>query len=162
MFTITSKFPFGLARRSERGFTLIEMMVVIAIIGGLVALIISRYTHPLAVGQAGAIQMELKQIATALDTYNVDKGAYPATGAVAPALFGGASNQYMNNTPTTTGGVGYAYTAPAAGADYLVCTASTVSDGSAIPSLKKTDGTSPAAGTAYKLCYSPTYGIYAN
>lgn len=145
-------------KKASKGLTLIEMMIVIAIIGLIAALVINRYTHALQVGQAGGTEMELKQIATALDVYNTDKSSYPASGTVAPALFGGAGNQYMGNTPTD-GGASYTYTAPTGGGDYTVCSGRSV-DGSAVPSLKTTAGGATVAGTAYNVCYSPTYGEY--
>jgi len=145
--------------RKAPGFTLIEIMIVVAIIGLLAAIVVNRYTHALTIGQAGATETELKQIATALDTYNIDKGAYPAGGTVAPALFGGAGNQYMNSTPSD-GPTSFTYTAPAAGVDYKVCGGRSVDGGNLVNALR-TNGAHPSAGTSYVLCYSPTYGIFA-
>jgi len=159
MFTIVEKARLALKAKKTKGFTLIEIMIVIAIIGLLAALVINRYTHALAVGQTGGVEMELKQVATALDTYNVDKGAYPAGGTVNPTLFGGAGNQYMGNTPTDAG-AGYTYTAPTGGADYNVCSG-TSHLGQNISNAKTAAGAALTAGTAYALCYSPTLGVYA-
>jgi general secretion pathway protein G len=153
----------------SRGFTLIEIMVVIAIIGGLVALVIVRYTHPLAIGKIAASEMELKQVAAALDTYRADHHQYPpdlAGGAITPALFGGANNSYMNNSPKDAGGGSIVYWTNGYGiptGDYSIGT-STVWDGATLAPFMGANGTStpPAAGLNYRIIYQSNIGLFAN
>jgi general secretion pathway protein G len=154
-------------RRGARGFTLIEMMVVIAIIGGLVALIISRYTHPLALGKSNSIIIQEIEISKALDQYRLDNGVYPGSGGgvvVTPALFGGAGNQYFNSTPTTYAGNTYIYTPPSTPTEdnYYIETATLV-DGSTIPHLQFQGSPGPPVeGQTYSIKFNRSFGgIYA-
>lgn len=139
----------------EKGVTLIEMMIVVAIIGFIAAVVINRYTHSLAVGQVSAVEMTNKQIATALDAYNIDKGSYPASGNVTATLFGGTGNQYMGATPLD-GSSQYVFTNNTT--DYNVCSGAT-HDKNAEVSLK--DFSTSAAPTSNEyICYSPSMGMY--
>ena len=63
--------------RNERGFTLIEMMVVVAIIAILVALLVPNFVRARAQAQTAACEANLKEIATALELYDTDNQAYP-------------------------------------------------------------------------------------
>ena len=85
--------------RFERGFTLVELMVVVAIIALIAAVIIPNYVHARAQAAVAQTQANLKQIATALELYYGDNQAYPRAGTVGPAMFGGATNPYMTATP---------------------------------------------------------------
>ena len=90
-------------KKLQKGFTLIELMIVIAIIAILAAILIPNFLHARAESQTSACEGNLKQIATALEEYAVDNsGNYPATGVVAVALFAGGKNPgavYMSAPP---------------------------------------------------------------
>ena len=87
-------------KRFQKGFTLIELMIVIAIIAILAAILIPNFLHARAESQTSACEGNEKQIATALEEYAVDhSGTYPASNPVNAALFGGANNPYMSNAP---------------------------------------------------------------
>ncbi len=64
-------------RNGERGFTLIEMMIVVAIIAILVAILVPNFMRARAQAQTAACEANLKEIATALELYQTDHQQYP-------------------------------------------------------------------------------------
>jgi type IV pilus assembly protein PilA len=87
--------------RTARGFTLIELMIVIAIIAVLAAILVPNMLHARAESQTASCEGTERQIAAALEEYAVDNnGQYPASGVVSSALFGGSGTNYMSSTPT--------------------------------------------------------------
>ena len=78
-------------RKSARAFTLIELMIVIAIIAILAAILIPNSLHARAESQTAACEDNEKEIATALEEYAVDNGTYPATAEVTPRYSRGTS-----------------------------------------------------------------------
>lgn len=62
---------------NERGFTLIEMMIVVAIIAILVAILVPNFMRARAQAQTAACEANLKEIATALELYQTDHQMYP-------------------------------------------------------------------------------------
>ncbi|KKO46976.1 general secretion pathway protein GspG [Arsukibacterium ikkense] len=62
-----------------RGFTLIELLIVIVILGLLMSLVAPQMFSKVSSnkGKVAAVQMEM--ITTALNTYRLDVGQYPAT-----------------------------------------------------------------------------------
>src|SRR5438128_6412225 len=69
---------FTRRRRNERGFTLIELLIVVAIIAILAAILIPNFLRARAQSQFAASKGNLKNLATALESYFVDKASYPA------------------------------------------------------------------------------------
>ncbi len=66
-------------KRNEKGFTLIELMVVIVILGILAGLIVPRIMgRPDEARQAKA-RLQIESIETALKLYKLDNGNYPTT-----------------------------------------------------------------------------------
>lgn len=65
-------------RRKSGGFTLIELMIVIAIIAILAAILVPNFIRARAQGQLTACKSNLKNIGTALEMYSTDwSGKYP-------------------------------------------------------------------------------------
>ncbi len=64
--------------RNHRGFTLIELLIVVAIIAILAAILIPNFLRARAQSQVASTKGNLKNIATALESYFVDFGRYPA------------------------------------------------------------------------------------
>jgi len=84
--------------KSQKGFTLIELMIVIAIIAILAAILIPNFLHARAQAQTSGCEANEKQIATALEEYAVDhNGTYGPGGVVTSTLLG---TQYLGVTPT--------------------------------------------------------------
>ena len=67
------------ARRGTAGFTLIEMMVVMVIIGLLMALVGPRFIRQSEKAKVGAARAQIELLGTALDTFRLDVGRYPTT-----------------------------------------------------------------------------------
>jgi prepilin-type N-terminal cleavage/methylation domain-containing protein len=91
----------------RRAFTLIELMIVIAIIAILAAILIPNFIHARSESQTAACEGNEKQIATAMEEYAVDNnGKYTST---LPAL-------YLAVTPKDpVNNVNYVITAPVGG-----------------------------------------------
>lgn len=69
-------------RRKSGGFTLIELMIVIAIIAILAAILVPNFIRARAQGQLTACKSNLKNIGTALEMYSTDwSGKYPTATA---------------------------------------------------------------------------------
>ena len=66
-----------LRERRHRGFTIIEIMVVVVIIGMLATLVIPRVIGRGDDAKRTAAQVQIKEVEQALDLYHLDNGSYP-------------------------------------------------------------------------------------
>ena len=66
-------------RTRESGFTLIEMMVVMVIIGLLVALVGPNFIRQGEKAKGKAARAQIEMLGTALDTFRLDVGRYPTS-----------------------------------------------------------------------------------
>jgi general secretion pathway protein G len=64
-------------RQWDAGFTLVEMLVVIAIIGLIVGLVGPRVLNYLSESKVKAAKIQIDSFSAALDLYYLDNGAYP-------------------------------------------------------------------------------------
>jgi len=62
-----------------RGFTLIEIMVVVVILGILAALVVPNILGNVDTARATAAQQDIRAIESALDMYRLDNFSYPTT-----------------------------------------------------------------------------------
>ena len=67
------------AAKKQRGFTLIEIMVVVVILGVLAALVVPQIMSRPDQAKASAAQSDIKAIAMALDIYKLDNHQYPSS-----------------------------------------------------------------------------------
>lgn len=65
------------ARRSRRGFTLVEMLLVLVILATLAAIVLPRLSGRTEQARTTAVQTQLSSFKTALDAFEVDNGYYP-------------------------------------------------------------------------------------
>ncbi|HEX7232252.1 MAG TPA: type II secretion system major pseudopilin GspG [Candidatus Binatia bacterium] len=72
----TDKF---LARNASAGFTLIELIVVVVIIGLLAGLVVPQFIKQEEKATAKATKAQIELFGTALDTFRLDVGRYPTT-----------------------------------------------------------------------------------
>ncbi len=65
--------------RKNTGFTMIELLIVIVILGLLASLVAPKFFNQLGTAERGIASAQMNAFETALDTYRLDMGSYPAT-----------------------------------------------------------------------------------
>ncbi len=80
--------------RSSKGFTLVEIMIVVVIIGLLAAMAIPAFQKVRASSQDKAVTNNLRQLSAAADQYFLEKGVSTVDSA---DLVGTNSSQYIKN-----------------------------------------------------------------
>lgn len=69
--------PPGRRKANERGFTLIELMIVMTIIGLLAAIAIPNYLRSVRKAKEATLKEDLHTLRVAIDSYTVDKEKAP-------------------------------------------------------------------------------------
>ena len=138
-------------KRGERGFTLVEILVVITIIGLIMALVGPRVLNYLSESKVKTAKIQIQSFASALDLFYLDAGRYPSSaeglGALVQPVGGVAAwnGPYLTggNVPLDPWGKAYVYRSPSEHGAYDV-----VSRGS--------DGQEGGSGTAADIAsWSP-------
>ena len=91
-------------RHGERGFTLVEMLVVITIIGLIMGLIGPRVLNYLGESKVKAAKIQLQSFSSALDLFSLDAGRYPSSAEGLEALVRRAPGVGAWNGPYLRGG----------------------------------------------------------
>lgn len=92
--------------RSDRGFTLIELMLVIVIIGLIAAMVVPRLTGKSRQARIATAQADINaNIAVALDLFELDNGRYPTTEEGLEALIKAPSGASHWNGPYLKKGI---------------------------------------------------------
>lgn len=71
------KLPISHAARS--GFTLMELLVVIVILGILVTIVVRNVQGRIPKARVAAVKAQMREFENALDEYKLDNGQYPST-----------------------------------------------------------------------------------
>ncbi len=87
-------------RDKESGFTLIELMVVVVIIGILAAIAIPQFANIINNSRLKADIATGKTIKDAVDQYYTDKGSYPSTTSTTTLAADLKTAGYLASTPT--------------------------------------------------------------
>jgi len=116
--------------RNEGGFTLLEILVVIAILGLLIGLVAPAALRQLGGARVSVAKQSLQRIGSVLDLYKLDTGFYPNTEQGLKALVARPNGVDMWNGPYLKGDVPvdpwnhpYSYRSPSSrsGHDYDLC-----------------------------------------
>jgi general secretion pathway protein G len=112
-------FKGGMVNMRKSGFTLIELMLVVIIIGALVAMVMPRLTGRGEQARVAAAKADINaNIATALKLYELDNGAFPTTEEGLNALLTKPSSArnwngpYLERKPIDPWGREYEYKCP--------------------------------------------------
>jgi general secretion pathway protein G len=83
----------------EAGFTLLEILVVVAILGLLIGLVAPAALRQLGGAQVSVAKQSIQRLAGVLDLYRLDMGAYPSTEQGLQALVARPSGAAAWNGP---------------------------------------------------------------
>ena len=86
-------------RNGERGFTLVELLVVMAILVMIAGLVTPRVIGYLGKSRVKAAKIQIESVATSLELYRLDVGGYPSTNQGLSALLARPENVTNWNGP---------------------------------------------------------------
>jgi general secretion pathway protein G len=112
------------SRSTERGFTLVELMVVVAVIGVLATIAIPLYVSVQARGRIAKAQADARTLASAVGVYGAHMGGIPTAltqlTTVATNSQGNRAGPFMKSVPIPPGGWAYSYAANISAGTYTI------------------------------------------
>jgi type IV pilus assembly protein PilA len=96
-------------KENDEGFTLIELLVVIIIIGILAAIAVPTFLNQRKKGWDAQAKADLKNMATAQETWLTDKGTYATAATGLADLTSVGFNKSADTTPSVVSGSDTAY-----------------------------------------------------
>lgn len=106
--------------RSEKGFTLLEIMIVVTIIGILAAFIAPRFMDQAEDAKIKATKAQMESIAQALKLYRLQQSRYPTTAEGLNALVQPSKDgkHYMDQIPKDAWGGNFVFLSPGVHGDF--------------------------------------------
>lgn len=83
-------------RRAQGGFTIVELLIVIVVIGILAAITVVAFNGVQERARDAERKTGLSNVAKALQMYKIDHGSYPNASSGCSAASGGAGNGWLN------------------------------------------------------------------
>ena len=94
----------GKAKKSKKGFTIIELIAVVAIIGGLVAMLAPVVTKQITKAKKGRIEADVNAIEKGTILHFADTSQYPANGTLGSCSeTGNQIDDLLNNSDALSG-----------------------------------------------------------
>ncbi|MGL4980183.1 MAG: pilin, partial [Plesiomonas sp.] len=93
--------------KMKQGFTLIELMIVVAVIGVLAAIAIPKYQDYVKKSELGAALASISALKTGIESYIADKGAFPPNSVVSEIGATGAPTGFTISLTPGTSEAGY-------------------------------------------------------
>ncbi len=113
-------------RAAEAGFTIVELLVVMVILGLLAALVAPNFFDTGRKARVKITRTQISSLSTAMDAFGLDLGRYPSSQEGLEALLDAPSDAkmwdgpYMKKLPKDAWGNDFAYNGPSSGDDYEI------------------------------------------
>ncbi|MFZ6049095.1 type II secretion system major pseudopilin GspG [Pseudomonas sp. CR3202] len=116
-------------RRTIHGFTLLELLVVLVVLGLLAGIVAPKYFNQLGRSETKVARAQIEGLVKALDIYRLEVGRYPSTEQGLTALVSAPSDEprwagpyLQKEVPHDPWGRAYVYRAPGENGDFDLLT----------------------------------------
>lgn len=116
-------------RHLQQGFTLLELLVVLVVLGLLAGIVAPKYFNQLGKSEAKVARAQIEGLVKALDIYRLEVGRYPSTEQGLTALTNAPSDEprwagpyLQKGVPQDPWGRAYVYRSPGENGDFDLLT----------------------------------------